>query len=223
MKTGIVVAAALMGLVTSSLALADWSTTTQDDIFSGGKKAMMFGTISPAQAIAFDCDSEQLTLALLQKEKWSDTRTSTGWDLLVKVDKGEIHRFKALSAQRNDVYVQYITGEKDEILKLLADLRNAKTPILLGLQSAEFDSKWSGTVPATGSTRETDKFLLLEACKGFPNYVSTRYSSHGLKRTELMALAMRSQFVAAEAVRCFSDRNLASKIDDGINPPRPTP
>lgn len=162
MRTGIAVAVALLGLATSSPTLAEWSTTTQDDIFSGGKKAMMLGSISPAQAIAFDCDSEQLTLALLQKEKWADTRASTGWDLLVKVDKGEIHRFKAQSAQRNDAYVQFITYEKDEILKLLPELRNAKAPILLGLQSEEFDSKWSGTVPATGSTRETDKFL--QAC-----------------------------------------------------------
>lgn len=65
--------------------------------------------------------------------------------------------------------------------------------------------------------------LLLEASKDFPNYVSTRYSSHGLKRTELMALAMRSQFVAAEAVRCVSERNFASQVDNGANPPRPKP
>lgn len=162
MRTGIAVAVALLGLAASSQAFAQWSTHTEDDIFSGGKKAMLWGDISQTQSVAFDCDSENLTLALLQKEKWSETRTSTSWNLLMKVDKGEIHRFKAVSLKRNDVYTQYVTIEKDEILKLLADLRNAKTPILLGLQSNEFDSKWSGTISPTGSTRETDKFL--EAC-----------------------------------------------------------
>jgi len=163
MRTGTAVAVALLGLAMSSQTFAQWSTTTQDDIFSGGQKAMMLGDITPAQAVAFDCDSENLTLALLQKEKWSDTRTSTSWNLLMKVDKGEIHRFKAVSLKRNDAYIQYVTNEKDEILKLLGDLRDAKTAILLGLQSDEFNSKWSGTVSATGSTRETDKFL--QACK----------------------------------------------------------
>jgi hypothetical protein len=163
MKARTAAAIVSIGIAISTSANAGWYTTTQDDIFSGGKKAMMLGDISPAQSVAFDCDSENLSLALLQKEKWSEGRNSSAWKLLVKVDKGEIHRFTAQSAKRNSDYAQYVTFEKDEILKVLTDLREAKSVVQLGLQSDEFDSKWSGTVSAGGSTRETDKFL--QACK----------------------------------------------------------
>lgn len=163
MKARMAAVVGICGLALSSLASADWITTTQDDIFSGGKTAMMLGYISPFQSVAVDCNSESLSLALLQKEKWQEGRPSSSWNLLVKVDGGEVHRFVANSAQRNSEYAQYVTFEKDEILKLLTDLRNAKSQILLGLQSDEFNAKWTGTAPVSGSTRETDKFL--QACK----------------------------------------------------------
>ncbi|WP_226439723.1 hypothetical protein [Pseudomonas sp. MWU16-30316] len=163
MKVGIAVAFGAIGLVVSSFANADWITTTQDDIFSGGKTAMLLGYISPFQSVALDCNSEGLSLALLQKEKWEVGRSSSAWNLLVKVDAGEVHKFTAYSGQRNTEYVQYITNDKEEILKVLADLRNAKARVLLGLQSDEYNAKWSGTAPVSGSTRETEKFM--QACK----------------------------------------------------------
>jgi hypothetical protein len=163
MKAGIAAMVALLGITISSAASADWSTSTQDDIFSGGKKAMLFGNISPSQAVAFDCDSDGLSLALLQEEKWPEGMTSSTWKLLVKVDQGEIHRFTAESSKRNNDYSQYITHEKEEILKVLSDLREAKSVVQLGLQSEAFNSKWSGTASVGGSTRETDKFI--QACK----------------------------------------------------------
>ncbi|MBJ2264261.1 hypothetical protein HBO19_27145 [Pseudomonas sp. WS 5021] len=56
----------------------------------------------------------------------------------------------------------------------------------------------------------------------FPDYVGTRYASHGMTRIELMVLAMRAQFVAAEALRRVSDRDLASRLEaDPNNLPRP--
>ncbi|WP_226503505.1 HEPN domain-containing protein [Pseudomonas sp. MWU16-30317] len=63
--------------------------------------------------------------------------------------------------------------------------------------------------------------MLRDACSNFPNYVSTRYSSHGLKRVELMALAMRSQFVAAEVLRRVSERDFASDIYTATKQARP--
>jgi hypothetical protein len=51
------------------------------------------------------------------------------------------------------------------------------------------------------------------ACNKFPDYVSTRYSSHGLKRIELMELAMRAQFVAADAIRRISSRNMGEYME----------
>lgn len=163
MKAGIAAAVGALGLAMSSFANADWTTIIQDDIFNGGKTAVLVGPISQQQSVAFDCDSDGLSLALLQKDKWSETRVSSTWNLLIKIDAGEIYRFTAASRKRNDQYVQYITQDKDEILKVLAELRGAKSKILLGIQSAEFDSKWSGTASVGGSTKATNEFI--QACK----------------------------------------------------------
>lgn len=54
---------------------------------------------------------------------------------------------------------------------------------------------------------------LRTACANFPNYIDSRYSSHGLTRLELMALSMRAQFVAAEAIRRVTGRNMAGDME----------
>lgn len=54
---------------------------------------------------------------------------------------------------------------------------------------------------------------LRAACAKFPNYVETRYASHGLTRMGLMSLAMRSQFVAADAIRRICGRDLAGEME----------
>lgn len=59
--------------------------------------------------------------------------------------------------------------------------------------------------------------LLRSVCSNFPDYVKTRYEHHGLSRVQLIALGMRGQFVAAEALRRASDRNLAGEIEQGNN------
>jgi hypothetical protein len=70
-------------------------------------------------------------------------------------------------------------------------------------------------------TTPSTEASLLSACGKFPNYVGTRYSSHGLTRQQLMELGMRAQFVAANALRRISDRNLAGQIESQAgNPPR---
>jgi hypothetical protein len=61
-------------------------------------------------------------------------------------------------------------------------------------------------------SNSTDGRLLTAASK-FPDYVGTRYSSHGLTRVQLMDLAMRAQFLAAEAIRRISDRNMAGDME----------
>lgn len=55
--------------------------------------------------------------------------------------------------------------------------------------------------------------LLKSACSNFPDFVKTRYEHHDLYRVQLIALGMRAQFVAAEALRRVSDRNLACEIE----------
>jgi hypothetical protein len=68
--------------------------------------------------------------------------------------------------------------------------------------------------------RPTDSRFAAAAYK-FPNYVGTRYASHGLTRVQLMDLAMRAQFIAAEAVRRISGRNMAGEMEARLDtPPR---
>lgn len=74
----------------------------------------------------------------------------------------------------------------------------------------------------TKSTHTDDR--LRTACAKFPDYVGTRYSSHGLTRVELMALAMRAQFVAADAIRRVSQRNIGDDMEARADSPmRPEP
>jgi uncharacterized DUF497 family protein len=60
---------------------------------------------------------------------------------------------------------------------------------------------------------------LLHACSNFPNYVESRYASHGMTRLELMALSMRALFVASEAIRRISQRNMANEMEDRFDCP----
>lgn len=53
----------------------------------------------------------------------------------------------------------------------------------------------------------------------FPEYVHSRYNPHGLSRIQLNELAMRAQFVAAEAVRRVSNRDLASAVEADLSSP----
>ena len=55
---------------------------------------------------------------------------------------------------------------------------------------------------------------LFQACANFPNYVESRYTSHGMTRLELMELSMRALFVASEAIRRISQRNMANEMEE---------
>jgi hypothetical protein len=62
---------------------------------------------------------------------------------------------------------------------------------------------------------------LVRAAAEFPNHVTSRYAAHGLKRIELIELAMKAQFVAADAVRRVTSRDFAGLFEqDSQNPPR---
>lgn len=63
------------------------------------------------------------------------------------------------------------------------------------------------TVPASTDDR------LRTACANFPDYVGTRYASHGMNRVQILELAMRAQFVAADAVRRISKRNMGGAME----------
>ncbi len=61
------------------------------------------------------------------------------------------------------------------------------------------------------SARDAE-FISAASTPNFPNYVGSRYNDHGLSRVELNALAMRAQFIAGEALRRVSTRDLESAI-----------
>lgn len=152
----------VLGLVVASAANADWMTHVEDDIFSGGQKAMLVGTIDPYHALIFDCVSDGLSMHFLEKTKWESGMAQASFRLLVKVDQGEVYDFAAKGSQRNDVFIQASVSDKDRVLKLLGEIRDAQQQIQLGLRVKEIDAKWSGIASVAGSTRETDRFL--KAC-----------------------------------------------------------
>lgn len=53
---------------------------------------------------------------------------------------------------------------------------------------------------------------LRASVQAFPDYIDCRYQHHGMNKIELIKLMHSSQFVAAEAVRRVTDRNLAAQI-----------
>src|SRR3990167_10085170 len=152
-----------LGLAVSSAANAEWVTNAQDDIFSGGQKAMLIGAIDPYHTLVFDCDSNGLFMSLLEKGKWEKGMELASYRLLVKVDRGEVYDFAARGSQRNDLYTQASVSDKTEILKLLGEIRDAQQQVQIGMQIKEFGAEWSGTASVAGSTREANRFL--NACK----------------------------------------------------------
>ncbi|MGT2442205.1 hypothetical protein ACU4I5_05770 [Ensifer adhaerens] len=62
---------------------------------------------------------------------------------------------------------------------------------------------------------------LQAACGKFPDYVQSRYKNHGLSKIQLIELAMRAQYVAADAIRRISQRNIGGDLERrGDLPPR---
>lgn len=151
--------AVILGLAITSAANADWMTSAEDDIFSGGQKAMLMGSIDPYHMLIFDCDSTGLSMSLLEKGKWESGMELASYRLLVRVDQNEVYDFSAKGAQRNEQYTQAYVADRTKILKLLGDIRDAQQQIQIGLEIKEIGAKWSGIASAGGSTRETDRFL----------------------------------------------------------------
>lgn len=58
--------------------------------------------------------------------------------------------------------------------------------------------------------------LLRNMASTFPDYVKTRYQAHELSRIQLMKLFVKSQFIAAEALRRVSERNLVKELEPSI-------
>ncbi|MEI7174843.1 hypothetical protein [Pectobacterium carotovorum] len=152
-------------VVLPMMANAQWVSQSEDDIFTGGKKSSIFITTndySLNSAFVFDCTSDSLSFAYIEKSKSSDD-TSVPIDMFVKVDDGKVVKFDATYYRRNNDYFQAETSDRDGILSVLQDAVKAKSKIIVGLSSKHTDNKHSFTANVSGSTKAVNDFI--KACK----------------------------------------------------------
>lgn len=92
----------MAAVLASPIVHAQWVTNTEDDLFSGGKKAMMIGEVSSANgAIIFDCTKDKLTAAYVEMDKTSESTANIPMDLIMKVDGNGAVKFNATLSRRN--------------------------------------------------------------------------------------------------------------------------
>lgn len=147
----------------SMTAFGGWFTQVEDDVFTGGKKAMLGGDIGPNHGLLFNCDSDGLTMSFLERRADDEPIRSREFNLVVKVDGQPVRKFSGSSSIRNKDWWHIETNDSDGIVQLLEELKSAQSKVLVGIQAVGFDNKWSGTANASGSTRETERFL--KACQ----------------------------------------------------------
>ncbi|HCR1893016.1 TPA: hypothetical protein ONC27_004777, partial [Enterobacter asburiae] len=89
-------------VLASPIAHAQWVTNTEDDLFSGGKKAMMLGEVSSDNgAIVFDCTKEKLSAAYVEMDKSTESLSEVPMDLIMKVDGNTAVKLDATLSRRN--------------------------------------------------------------------------------------------------------------------------
>lgn len=152
----------LLPLVYASIANAEWITTTEDDVFSDGKSAMMLGGLDPYSALVFDCNSSGTSLSFIQISQWNKNMEGAESRVLVKVDSNNKYEFIGRLYQRNDKYIG-VRVEDPNLVKLLAEIKEAKSKVIIGLANKSNDQKWNGAASAYGSTKATQQFI--DACK----------------------------------------------------------
>ncbi|WP_323149396.1 hypothetical protein [Pseudomonas oryzihabitans] len=152
--------AALMGVCIS--ANAEWRTFVEDDVISDAKTAMLVGAVDGMHRLVFDCDSSSLTMSLLEDGKWREGMRSVGGKLVVKVDKAEKNTFSVALHPRNEKAIAMRTEEAEKIKKLLGQIRESKSKVLLGFVIESADIKWTGEADTYGSTKAVDQFT--KAC-----------------------------------------------------------
>ncbi len=150
-------------MIAAGAAHAQWDTKIEDDIFSGGKKAMLLGIISPNSFVVADCDSSgELSIAYSEKGEWNAGMALGEFRLLIKVDSGSVMEAKAKAEERNSDYFQITSDDTDVVLEMIKQIALAKRSILVGIEEPSFDMKHSATIGASGSTKATKRFL--DAC-----------------------------------------------------------
>lgn len=154
------IAASLVSPITH----AQWITNTEDDLFSGGKKAMMLGSLtSSSGAIIFDCTKDKLTASYVEEDKSSDGVPSLSMDLIIKVDGNAAKKLDASLSRRNAQSLQIKSDDSENITQLLKQLQGAQSKVLVGVQTKDGGNQSSFSADVSGSTAAVNSFI--KACE----------------------------------------------------------
>jgi hypothetical protein len=158
-----VLSTALSGLLfVSASAFADWATKVEDDAFSDSHNAMMFGAETEMNGVAFDCSKEELSVSYIEQGDTKKVTPGMPVDMVFKVDENSAIKLKAHTTIRNNNYFGITADSSDELKLLLAQLKQSKRRLLVGIKSSLNDQKMSFELSATGSTVAVNKFT--KAC-----------------------------------------------------------
>lgn len=155
-KIGLVV---LLAFVTGA-AHAQWATSVDDDIFSGGKKATMVASIgdyNDSSALIFDCTKNELSFAYIERSNQPEKASHLPVDMFVKIDSGEIKKMKSSFEERNDKYIQAGVDDKDVITQILKEAVKAKSKMIVGI-SSDVIGQHSVSANVAGSSKAVTQF-----------------------------------------------------------------
>ena len=145
------------------LAFAAWNTLIDDDIFSGGKTALMVGEIDPGSSLAIDCKSSgEISIAYIEKSSSDDNDEGAAFRLLIKIDDQPTIEFSGRLERRNEKYIEITSSDRDLAIQAVKEIASARRKILVGVSRLDGDSKHSASAGAAGSSKAAAK--LVKAC-----------------------------------------------------------
>lgn len=163
-KTNFISAALVAVMFTSFSASAQWLTKVDDDLFTGGKKAVMLGSLSSSNSgLIFDCTKNKLSVAYVETDKTEDSVPTVAMDLIIKVDDNPINKLEASLSRRNAQSIEVAADDAEKITVVLKQLQSAKTKVLVGVQTRDGGNQSSFSGNASGSTTATNSFI--KACE----------------------------------------------------------
>ncbi|WP_338804424.1 hypothetical protein WDV76_02835 [Xenorhabdus griffiniae] len=145
-------------LMFSGIANAMWVTQSNENIFNE-KKSLMLGQLSGSSSVvAFDCEDGELSISYLEDDKETDM-DGMPMELMIKIDSNPIIKFSAITERRNSNSMGITSGDKNGIIKVLSQLRNASSKFLVGVIISGTDGKISRSGNVNGSTKAVNKFI----------------------------------------------------------------
>ncbi|HGV9181391.1 TPA: hypothetical protein ACNO4K_005226 [Salmonella enterica subsp. enterica serovar Newport] len=154
----------LLSALLSPLAHAQWITNVEDDLFSGGQKAVMLGSLtSSGSAVIFDCSKGKLTASYVEEDKLTDDVPNLPMDLIIKIDGNAATKLDASLSRRNAQTLEITSDDSKSIIPLLKQLQNAKSKILVGVQTKDGGNQSSFSGNVSGSTSAVNSFV--KACE----------------------------------------------------------